>query len=322
MKKLVRIEHHEDKHKDIVMISWILGNLCNYRCSYCPPELNSGSSDWIDTESVFPFLEKVLAHYKESGKTLYFEFSGGEVTCDPDFITIVQWLKERNCWVGIISNGSQNLTYWEQLIPFLDHICISYHPEFSTREKFEALTTYIHDKVTTHVNIVMHQKYFDECCEVGIEIAKKLKNSSLSFQPVMKCLGFDTELVEYTPKQLERLKELDETVTIPWYKEVRTYRGLLNCTYDDGTTEVISATNLFADEQTCFTGWECAAGIELLTIFYNGDIYPCWGKEGEKKGKIGSIYDDSISFPKSTCTCDVPTCFDICDIMTTRRRCN
>lgn len=322
MRRLEKIEHHEEKHKNIVMISWILGNTCNYKCSYCPPELNSGSDKWVPKETVFEFVERVIDHYKDQDKTLYFEFSGGEVTRDKEFIEIAQWLKERGCWVGMLSNGSRSLEYWEELMPHLDHVCFSYHAESNNSEHFTKLVDMVHTNVTTHVTIVMHKDRFQECEEIGLNIAKRIKNSSLSFQPVMKTLGVDTDMVDYTSEQLERIKELDANIKIIWDKEVRTYRGMLDCTFDDGAVEQISATNLFAEELTGFSGWECAAGQELLTIFYNGDIYPCWGKEGEKSGKIGNVHDEQIAFPDKPCMCDVPVCFDICDIMTTRRRCN
>ncbi len=323
MSKLpISISHREDKHKNIMMISCIIGNKCNFKCSYCPSQLNSGSADWLSKEAILNLVDRIIDHYSSMGKTLYFEFSGGEVTCNKEFLDIVLGLKERGCWVGIISNGGRSMDYWEKLIPHLDHVCLSYHPAFSKREKFVELVNKLYERVTTHVNIVMQQEYFDECCEIGLEISKSIKNSSLSFQPVMKTLGVDSELMDYTQEQLDRLKYLEETVKIVWEKEVKTYRGMLKRGFDDGTEEDISATALFAEEATGFSGWKCWAGIELLSIFYNGDIYPCWGFEGVKKGRIGNIHDEVINFPDKPCTCAVDTCFDICDIMTTRKRCN
>lgn len=322
-KDWIKLDHNDCKHKDVVVISWILGDFCNFSCTYCPPELNAGYSGWINKKDVFSFVDRLIERYQViDKKRLYFEFSGGEVTCNKDFIEILKYLKDRNCWIGILSNASRTEEYWKTIRPYLDHVCLSYHPESSKPEHFKKIVNLVQGKVATHLNIMMHPNHFMECEKLGKEIAANSKNISMSFQPIMKVLGTDTEIMEYTDEQLKVIDDFEASDNIEWTKEMKTYRGLMSKIYNDGSSEKISAPALFAAKETCFKGWKCWVGIQQLAVFYNGDIYRAWCFEGEKREKIGNVKDKIIDFPTEPVICDMDICFDICDIMNYREKLN
>ncbi|WP_434137526.1 hypothetical protein [Photobacterium leiognathi] len=64
----------------VFSINWALMNNCNYKCSYCHPDLNSGSIKAPSYDVVVNFIENIILHSKELGLIPYFEFGGGEVT--------------------------------------------------------------------------------------------------------------------------------------------------------------------------------------------------------------------------------------------------
>ena len=62
-------------------VYWVLGNYCNYKCSYCVPSLNSGSNKYHDVNVVLDTLKKL--------PPCMVRFSGGEPTLHPDFERII-----------------------------------------------------------------------------------------------------------------------------------------------------------------------------------------------------------------------------------------
>jgi MoaA/NifB/PqqE/SkfB family radical SAM enzyme len=134
-----KLEHYHEFAKNTVAINWCILNICNYKCSYCPDFLHSGSSGRPDLDKVSEFCTNIIEHYEE--KNVHFEFTGGEVTLWREFPDLVLFLKShKNVYVGVISNGSSKLKWWDDMKKHLDHACLSFQPEFSKRDHYVALT--------------------------------------------------------------------------------------------------------------------------------------------------------------------------------------
>ena len=106
------LEQHDKKNIDWFVVNWCLGNTCNYACSYCPTSLHDGSRKWHSLENVKAFVGRIKAIHPT--KKIYFEFTGGEVTLNKDFIAICQFCHENDVKVGFISNGSRTIRWWEE----------------------------------------------------------------------------------------------------------------------------------------------------------------------------------------------------------------
>ena len=76
------------KNSETFFITWSLHNLCNFRCEYCPPNLNNGTTKNISLENIEKFYNDLKR--KIPNKKIIFAFSGGEPTLHPQFIDIIK----------------------------------------------------------------------------------------------------------------------------------------------------------------------------------------------------------------------------------------
>ena len=166
----IKLVHHLPEHKNWFVVNWCLGNTCNYSCSYCPKALNDGTKKWPEIESVKNFTTKVVNH--ASLQNVYFEFTGGEVTLYKHFTEVCKHITSLGAKVGIISNGSRTIKWWETHKDYFDHVCLSFHSEFSDEEHFISVVKLLSNSVRTHVNIMMNLEKFDYCIDVAHKITQ------------------------------------------------------------------------------------------------------------------------------------------------------
>jgi len=310
----IAIRHEQAHHNEFLVINWCLGNTCNYSCSYCPEELHDASRPWVPYKTVTQFCERVLNHYRaQDGKrNIYFEFTGGEVSHYKDFINVLKFLKERDVWTGMISNGSKQLGWWQEAKPFLDHACISYHPESAKLDHFKKVITYLNDSVTLHVNVMMLPEKFDECLELARWVETETENITLAIQPLLK--NFSDVMYPYTPEQKSKLET--QTFNIKFTRPIKTYRGRMVKVFADGATEILTGPEMIAKRENRWAGWECRVGLDELVIDFKGDIYRAWCLEG---GRIGNVGMPSIAFPEKPVICKRDFCHCVLDVMNDRR---
>ncbi len=311
-KRLVSIEHEQPHHADIVVVNWCLGNLCNFRCSYCPEILHDGSIPWVDYETVIQFCQRAIDHYQvKEGSRLYVEFTGGEVSHYKHFIDVLKFLHERKVMNGMISNGSKAMSWWEQAKPYLDHVCLSYHSEFCKPDHFKKVLEFLNDTVTVHVNVMMNPRLFDQCAEMAEWVAANTKNVTIAIQPLLE--NFGDKMFPYTDAQKLYMQTKD--FEIRFDRELKTYRGRMVKVFDDGSREVITGPQLVANHENSWAGWKCWAGVRELAINFDGSIYRAWCNEG---GIIGNVRDKVIRFPSKPVVCKRSYCHCILDVMNHR----
>ncbi len=301
------------KH-DILFIDWNLATVCNYKCSYCPEYLHNGSTGFPELDEVEMFCSNVIQHYE--GKDICFEFTGGEVTFWKDFEFLVDFLKShRNVYVGVISNGSQKLEWWKKMRHVLDNVCLSFQPEFSKREHYINLVKMINNFLRTHVNIMMHPDYFNECIEVIEEIVSDVPNVSIALQPLL--VGFKDKLYNYTEEQLEIIEQQFEMFgsKVKWTTDFPIFRGAMKEIYKDKVVRS-SAHRYISDGTNRWKGWRCYAGVEQIVIDTNGQIWRAWCLEG---GSLGFI-EDYVELPTEPIICNRDYCHCNFDIMCTKEK--
>jgi MoaA/NifB/PqqE/SkfB family radical SAM enzyme len=185
-KKYIKLTHSNLEHENWFVVNWCLGNTCNYECSYCPSALHDGSKRWPDPQVIKKFISKVKNHYFH--KNIYFEFTGGEVTMYKHFIDICKFCRDMDVKVGLISNGSRTIRYWEENKQYFDHVCLSFHPEHADDTHFIDVVKCLNNDVRTHVNIMMSPEKFDHCYAVANKV-KNLGNISMALQPLIHNFG-------------------------------------------------------------------------------------------------------------------------------------
>ncbi len=315
----IALEHSKGTHKDFVVINWCIGNTCNFSCSYCPEGLHSGSDAWPDVQVVIEFCQKVIDHYQD--KKLYFEFTGGEVTLWKDLPVLLEFLKSANCRVGIITNGSRSLAFWQKLLPFLDHICVSFHPESSKAEHFYDVVELCSRSIRTHVNFMMHPQYFVECLTLAYKV-KNLQGISIAIQPLTDDMGSDLKqkdsgLFSYTKTQNKVIETQNAFLAkqITSNGQYESYRGAMSMVRADGTRKPLAPQRFIAAGTNTWTGWNCSIGLEQIVIDTGGHIYRGWCKVS---GKIGHISDQELSLPSRPVVCNKSFCHCNLDIMVTK----
>jgi len=308
----IKLAHSNPTHEDWFVVNWCLGNTCNYSCEYCPSSLHDGSRRWPELEVIKNFISKVVAQV--APRKVYFEFTGGEVTLYKHFIEICEYCTMLGARVGLISNGSRTLRWWEENKKHFDHACLSFHPEFADAEHFIEVVKILNNDVRTHVNIMMSPVDFDYCFAVANKV-KNLGNISMALQPLIHDFG-DT-LYDYTEPQKTVFDRQHELITkdIQFTKSFDYYRGAMKKILPDGSTEVSSAHRFISFKTNDWSGWNCYSGVEQIIIDLEGKIYRGWCRVG---GLIGHIKDDDLVIPNKPVLCDKTMCHCNFDIMSTK----
>jgi MoaA/NifB/PqqE/SkfB family radical SAM enzyme len=312
-KESVRIEHGTPDANQITLVDWCFGNRCNFACSYCPERLHDGSIPWESYDSIIGFCAKLISHYDEMQRTICFQFSGGEPTLFPHFVELISHLKSLGCKVGIISNGSRRLPWWEEARRVLDFVVLTHHIEFVSLEHFIKVAQVLSDNLRTHVNVTMDPQRFSECFNNAQRIADECSNISMTLKPLL--VNFGPTMYAYTDAQREILQQ--PSLDIKHTRPLGGFRGAMRRIYADGSSDMVNAAYLLASEQNRWLGWSCHIGIELLHIDFRGDVYRGACKQGKR---VGNIIDPKIELPIAPVICHKQICHCVTDIMTTRTK--
>lgn len=312
--KYIKLEHSNPDHNKVFVVNWCLGNTCNFSCSYCPDSLHDGSIRWPDPTVIKNFITKIKDQHYD--KKIYFEFTGGEVTMYRHFAEICQFCTELDIKVGLISNGSRTLRYWEDNKQFFDHVCLSFHPEHADEEHFINVVKLLNNDVRTHVNIMMSPEKFDFCYAVANKV-KNLGNISMALQPLIHDFG-DT-LFDYTDQQRKIFDKQHELITkhIKFTRSFEYYRGAMRMVNESGEGTVSSAHRFISEKTNDWSGWRCYAGVEQMIVDMDGKIYRGWCRMG---GSIGHITDDDLKLPTEPIVCAKTMCHCNFDIMSTKEK--
>ena len=80
------------------------------------------------------------------------------------------------------------------------------------------------------------------------------------------------------------------------------------------TSEESNVNDLLMTEENQFSGWECWAGIQNITIDNEGNVWRAICRQGNK---LGSIYSD-FEIPLDTVLCQKKSCNCAADIQLTK----
>ena len=308
----MRLEHDNPLHKNVITINWCMGNICNFSCSYCPTSLKDGSIAWYNYNDVISFCDKIIEHYQN--KTVYFEFTGGEISLWKEFPKLCEYLKSKNAKVGFLSNGSASLEWWESIVNHCDHVCLSYHAEQGDEIHFTKVVKLTSKHFRTHVNIMMIPEKFNHLYDMASKITK-IKNISIALQPLIK--DFQTEMYEYSALQKHLLNNQHDLLSknIVYDKDYESYRGSMVLIDNDDNRKTLSAQQLVSSKQNSWFDWKCSAGIEQMIIRTDGTIQRGWCNVG---GEIGHILDKNLKLPTDCVICNKQYCSSIFDIMSSK----
>jgi len=292
------ITYQNPAKEDWFLVSWTLSNKCNYKCSYCPSNLHNGTTGQPQWEVVENFVKT----FDVPGKSICYRISGGEPTYWKHFTDLARLVKAHGNYFSFLTNGSQSVEYYKEISQYSDAIIMSYHEEYSDVQHFINIANAVECPIV--VNLMMVQSKFDEI----VDIAKQMYEGTdkLAIWPKLvldKTSGdFITNNVsDYTPEQKALIKAW------PYFRKVddsKVHRGELLLYGKPVTGNDIIIQNLNHHK-----GWECWAGLHMISVDMWGDIYR---SECQQGGAIGSL--KSYTMPTGTIICGKDKCSCLSDV--------
>lgn len=299
-------------------VTWTIHDFCNFRCSYCPSGLNEGKRRHVTFEHVKK-LFTVLKSKLEPDRKIIFAFSGGEPTLHPEFLEIVKYLYDNGVEVTMTTNGGKGVDWWKEIEPYIAHMVISYHPEFSNFDKILEKVAFLHEHCWVNIDMMMDPNHWDEQMAYTERFKQFEKNISIMHLPIQQNFGTTNEglLSNYTQEHrnfLANPTNYKGYYLVPKHKIERSSgflgRGAMSVSYDNGTTERLDYMKLIGKDLNQFTGLTCNIGLEGLIVEFE-KVYRGYCHVG---GQIANVLDDDFDLPTNPVICDKLRCSCSVDI--------
>jgi len=292
-----KLTYFDKSKENWFLVSWTLGNKCNYRCSYCPTFLHDGSAGWPNWSTVSNFVK----NFKLAEKEICFRISGGEPTYWKHFIDFAQLVKEHGHIFSYLTNGSQTVEYYQHLSQYTDGLMLTWHPKYADINHFKDILKNVSG--LKGVNVMITPDNFESI----LEVAEDLYNSSNDVA-VWPKIVLDKADGSFTNKP-GMFSETQQQVLKSWkflrnLKDQKLHRGKLLLDEVE-----ISANELIISGKNNHFGWQCWGGLDGIAIDQWGDIYRSDCLYG---GKIGNL--DSYLLPSKPIICGNKKCTCLSDV--------
>jgi organic radical activating enzyme len=310
------------KDTPYLAVTWQVNNFCNYRCSYCNEGNWSGSytnEDKIDV--LIENLEKIIKYYQDNGYVYFkFYYSGGEPTLWKGLIPVSNFLKDRlghNVTLGINTNLSRKISWWEKHYQLFDDVVASYHPEFANKSNYLEIAEFLQNKVNyLCLRMMLLEEKFDDMLVVGNEIKTKLKNYNLEWVPLLDEMSVVAGPWKYKDPRISDFiskNNFESKITI--YKpEPKTVIASVE-KYDDGTTKTLNSNRIIAENRNFFQGWKCKVQ-ESIFISPSGTMRAASCGQGPSLGNIFDVFKLTLN----DVTCQKDYCHCGTDILITKEK--
>lgn len=291
---------------DVTIIDWVLGNFCNFKCSYCFKDSNTGTFRVpLLNNTIKKNINHLINELKENQKNnIHFMLSGGEPTLYHDFKDLSTFLKQYGS-IGIVTNGSRTINWWEENNKVLDQVVLSYHSEFSNvNHILNVVNLLSKNNIDIGVHVMMNPELFDKCVQ-DINFFKE-KFDGLSVNIFLKLLR-DTNgySIAYTDEQK---KYINGFHTDRKNKLSKVIKHRPNLVLNNKIMEL--EPKHIVNFNGSFKGYECFAHQEFIQINRFGYI----GKMScnQQFSKLSNIYNEKFvedfKIPKKSIICDRHVC--------------
>ena len=275
-------------------IEWVVNNVCNYNCTYCDPELYSGTSGQPDYDAALDFF-KYINDLED--RPILLNLTGGEPTLWP---RIIAFLKElpKNIKTQITTNGSRTITWWKRLLRETcpNKVVISVHSDTASIEHIQNLVELLHNKVQLTVLLIL--KDLVKTKEYYKMLTENNYNCSVFVKPIRDKNG---KVIDYNNNEKHLLHQK--------YSRGRkiTDKVPTHLVVDGEQKHYQYALKMIADGENTFKGWKCDLGKTRLAIWHNGDITTAMCSTAMNL-KTGNIYERKYSLPIAPVTCQDDYC--------------
>ena len=288
-------------------VQWVLGNQCNYHCSYCSEIFHKGDKLPPSKSLIAEVCKDITYHFDDLGRDVVFEFIGGEPTLSGDIKEIGMRLHNHPTSIILKTNGSADLEWWRKSKQYLTSVIISVHKEYCDLEHIDAVVTLLLEDKEIHpvdVEILIPTRHERSHWTWAIDALTHYRETFNLGNLQMLYTNFTRGSDTYFPYSNEQWHQysLLHNLPIPKSKE----RLIDNQQSSSQNIETpIRQIDVKVRDKLDFNGYRCYAGIETLVIDYNGRVWRGWCAHG---GAIGSIYELPIQFPTDPIVCGLSRC--------------
>lgn len=303
------MDHPLENHRDFFIVNWFLENQYNIQSE-------SGSAvvgKYLDESAIHNFVDRVIRHYQKPGRSILFEFTGGELTPVHYFSKMLSHIKDRGCKTGVIANMIRKPSYWEKIIVVTDFVTLNFLAGYCHPDHLLVLTGYLQERVPVRVNLLMHRENFDECRDLGERIMDAFPRVLVSIQLQEKLAHQDN-----TSEQQEAIRVLQEksrehclASDLNWTWP----RGFMRNYFGDGRNNDWLPEQYITNAENQWQGWMCWSGLEEIVVSPEGDVFRAWCY----RERIGDVWSE-LEFPVVPVSCSGKNCFDARDVSVKRQR--
>lgn len=265
-----------------------LTSQCNERCIHCYiPNAKKNEGKGMPTEKVLSLIDE----YSDMGG-ISVNLSGGEVFMHKDLIKIIQYCREKDLQVNVLSNL---IALRDSQIPYLKEANIS-----MLQTSLYSMNPEIHDNITTIKGSFAKTKSAieklvaaDIPVQISCPIMKANKNSYkdvLQYAKKLDCKA-QTDFIMMAQANLDTsnlanrisLEETEKLIIDIIENDVNYQQAVLNLT---------SVKEIIKKDPDAFGKLNlCSAGSNICCIAENGDVYPC---PGWQDMIMGNVYEQSL----------------------------
>lgn len=287
-----------------------LTNYCNYRCRHCYNDSNPGNNEFIDYDGLISFLDFV----KDFDPVI--ELTGGEPFSHPKIRKIIDYCCNNFSSVSIITNGS--------LVK--DHI--NFLTNYSNLSLLISLYSYREEYMNWFTNTT---GYFN----LVLDNIKKLISKSVSVCGTMLITPDNVKDIYPTVKMIKGYgaDSFRTGIIMPVGRAKDQGLDFTLDNIDEFNKEAERTDKIFGDFMHKIPEYllddpldriNCGAGVNLISIKYNGKVRLCTMIPDSDKFNLGDIFnDDPLSLFERIGSCDYHTvqepkkiiCGD-CDLLT------
>ena len=306
--KILRVVQHQ---QDLVHITWMINNICQNKCTYCVPELNSGKGHHYKWEDASKFVDLLFEKYS----LMHFSVTGGEPSLCSFFPDLVKKITDTDKHtIGLTTNGYASVDYWKKISQSVSYICFSYHPEYPTEEFLEKVLYSAMNTVVT-VRVMMHPRYWEHSLKVYEDI-KDLPSIFVEPVRVVDWGQKDRSIFVYNEEQLEWFARKETSQKGGFDAPEANFSKFVDLRSDfvmsNGDVKGANALDFVNSGETNFKGYVCEVGLKSLFVEHTGDIFLgncCIG------GVQGNLNDpDNIKWPTKRVICTKSICHCASDI--------
>lgn len=265
-----------------------LTSRCNERCIHCYiPNGKKNAGKDMPLEKVFSLIDE----FAEMGG-LHVTLSGGEVFLHKDIIKIMQYCREKDMQISILSNL---IALKDVQIPFIKAANVSI-----IQTSLYSMNPDIHDYITTIPNSQAKTKAAIEklvAADIPVQISCPVMKANckgyaevLKYAQSLRCKAQTDYIMmaqsDCNTQNLANRISLEETEAL--------LRDILewDSDYKENTLKQHPVSEEMAFDPERFAGQPlCGAGINDCCITENGDVYPCAGWQAMV---CGNVYKQSL----------------------------